>query len=75
MGGYIPDSLNPNRERILEREVARQWLFAHAEKCGAWVPPWPHAGMCHWPLPKVLADLSTNEALTLLLEVWEEIDK
>jgi hypothetical protein len=42
-------------ERLRE-ELIDQWLSNHAEHCGARVPPWPHPGICHWPMPEVLAD-------------------
>ena len=34
-----------------------QWLSNHAEHCGVRGPPWPHAGMCHWPMPEILTRL------------------
>lgn len=34
-----------------------QWLSNHAEHCGVRGPPWPHEGMCHWPMPEILTRL------------------
>jgi hypothetical protein len=34
-----------------------QWLSNHAEHCGKRGPPWPHNGMCHWPMPEILIRL------------------
>lgn len=50
-------------------EVANQWLTNHAEHCGI-EPAWPHSGVCHWPLPAVLAELPTNEVGELLQKAF-----
>ena len=44
--------LEQNRE--LKKELMRQWEYNHYEHCGVFIPPWPHRGMCHWPMPKIL---------------------
>jgi hypothetical protein len=38
-----------------------QWLSNHAEHCGVRGPPWPHAGMCHWPMPEILTRLRARK--------------
>jgi hypothetical protein len=57
---------------ILRKELADQWLTNHSEHCGVSVPPWPHKGDCHWPLPAILASMSPSEVYLLLLLVSEE---
>jgi len=64
---YAPQRVE--RETLeLRRELMSQWLMNHAEHCGVGVPPWPHDGGCHWPIPPVLSALSPNEVYLLLLE-------
>jgi hypothetical protein len=36
----------------LRAELRSQWESNHWEHCRA---EWPHEGVCHWPLPDVLA--------------------
>lgn len=60
------------RIRELELEVARQWLDNHAEHCGQTVPPLPHDGNCHWPMPEALARLAPGEVYLLLLQARGE---
>jgi hypothetical protein len=62
----------PEKVLELELELAKQWLANHAEHCGVLVPPWPHAGLCHLPMPEVLASLSPSEVYLLLLQVSGE---
>jgi hypothetical protein len=57
----------------LRVELVRQWLINHPEHCGAPVPPWPHDGICPWPMPQVLLDALT--AITLPLGVRRAIDR
>lgn len=38
----------------LRDELWRQWEYNHFEHCGVRYPPWPHKGICHWPIPLVL---------------------
>ena len=52
----------------LRLELARQWLEAHADHCGAATPPWPHLGECQWPLPQALRRMPPNAVYLLLLQ-------
>ena len=59
----------------LREQLMDQWLSNHAEHCGANVPPWPHPGMCHWPMPPALRrHMSASEVYSLLLEVLAKDD-
>lgn len=42
----------------LREELWKQWEINHSEHCDR---EWPHAEgkYCHWPLPKVLAPVTT----------------
>lgn len=54
----------------LRLALAEEWLSNHAGHCGARVPPWPHSGVCNWPLPRVLATMppdSLNEILSKIV--------
>ena len=66
--------MGPHNSEVVElrKEVLRQWLVNHGDNCGAFIPPWPHEGDCQWPMPEVLAALSPNEVLRLLLAISEE---
>ena len=50
-------------------DLMEQWLANHSEHCGFSVPPWPHKGICNWPLPPSIASLSLEEIRQLLAEV------
>lgn len=39
----------------LALELANQWEYNHAEHCGHIWGTYPHAGVCHWPMPAGLA--------------------
>jgi hypothetical protein len=72
--GALERGSPPPRDLIpeLQLELARQWLANLAEHCGHDVPPWPHEGRCHWPLPVPLASLHPSEVYLLLLEASGE---
>jgi hypothetical protein len=55
----------------LRRAVVEQWLANHYEHCGHRLLPWPHEGLCHWPLPDAIARLSPKEVCQLVLEASE----
>jgi hypothetical protein len=57
--------------RALKIDLIRQWFSNHAEHCGALIPPWPHNGLCKWPLPPTLMAASTPE-IYWLLQLAEE---
>lgn len=56
------------REHALEKELMDQWFTNHAEHCGK-LPPWPHKGECHWPVPSIVP---RDRVYLLLLEVSGE---
>lgn len=52
----------------LRLEVVKQWTINHYELCGHCILPWPHEGMCHFPLPTVIEkNLTPSEVYLLLL--------
>jgi len=59
---YTDELLRHNLD--LKKELLRQWMFNHAEHCGAIIPPWPHAGECQWRPPEII---SPSEVYLLLL--------
>lgn len=61
----MQDLVSENLE--LKKQLVREWLINHAEHCGSQIPPWPHSGICHWPLPEALASASLSEVYLLLL--------
>lgn len=63
----VPDAWAAER-LALRREVMHQWFMNHAEHCGHRIPPWPHTGDCHWPMPPVMVAMAPSEVYLLLLE-------
>jgi hypothetical protein len=69
----LEEKVSDKREiRELRAELIRQWAANHHEHCGALMPPWPHAGDCHWPLPPVIAAVEPSRVLRILLSASEE---
>jgi hypothetical protein len=68
----IKQLVDPIKEQLV-RELMRQWLANHWEHCGNHVPPWPHTGKCHWPIPEMVLSLVAREELeALLAELYHE---
>jgi hypothetical protein len=67
-GDYGQETDADKKIRQLQLELARQWLSNHAEHCGVIVPPWPHRGICNWPMPEELSCLGHSEVYLLLLQ-------
>jgi hypothetical protein len=54
------DEVLLKQNRKLQEELMRQWMINHHEHCGVIIPPWPHPGRCHWPMPKILNSSALN---------------
>lgn len=47
---------HPSELDALRAALYDQWETNHAEHCGHINQPYPHEGLCHWPLPSLLAN-------------------